>query len=41
MFLEISNDIHLELKIGCCNAENSKLDINGEVATVPVEVTTY
>jgi hypothetical protein len=24
MFLEITNDIHLGLKFGCCNAENRK-----------------
>jgi hypothetical protein len=27
MFLEISNDIHLGLKPGSCNAENRKLDL--------------
>ena len=25
MFLEITNDIHLGLKFGCCNTENRKL----------------
>jgi len=24
MYLEITNDIHLGLKFGCCNAENRK-----------------
>jgi len=26
MYLEITNDIHLGLKFGCCNAENRKRD---------------
>ena len=25
MYLEITNDIHLGLKFGCCNAENRKI----------------
>jgi len=25
MYLEITNDIHLGLKFGCCNAENRRL----------------
>jgi len=26
--VEITNDIHLGLKFGCCNAENRKKDIS-------------
>jgi len=28
MYLEITNDIHLGLKFGCCNAENRKRDLD-------------
>jgi hypothetical protein len=28
--LEITNDIHLGLKIGCCNAENRRNEVQGK-----------